>query len=273
MKQIRNACIAFSLCLAAYSCVEPGNVPISHATKESYLQACVDDSRAISALCEGFSYTLEQSIFYNPNRYGKAVTVRESYTGGFYTIYFTFDGMCNDGVVRSGSITAKMDSVPWKTDNKIELKYTNYSTNGATFTGMQYLTITQASYTDTLPLSATFIACTSSVKNASMVETVNNDKHQSMWSGEQEWEWNPKHIFIAGNGKGTTKFGFNYSYLIIDDLLKPLGCKYISEGVEEMVTERDTAIFDFDTFGGEDECDRFVYLTFQGNTTEEKLPY
>lgn len=276
MKQIRTLFIASFLCLGAYSCTETGNTPISFATKESYLQAGVDDSRAISALCEGFSYALEQSVFYNPNSYGEGVSVRSSYSGGLFTIHFTFNGLCNDGVVRSGNITAKMDSVPWKANSKIELKYANYLISGATFTGTQYLTVTQAHYTDTLPLSATSVACASSVNNASMVVVVNNDKYQSTWSSEQEWEWNPKQIFIAGSGEGTTSSGFSYRYSVANDLLKSFNCKYISEGVEEMVSGQDTATIDFDTFEEEDNCDRsayFVYLTFQGNTTEEKLPY
>jgi hypothetical protein len=276
MKQIRTFFIVFFLCFAAYSCVEPKNVPTTPATKESYLQAGADDSRAIGALCEGFSYALEQSVFFSPNRYGQNVTVSKSHSGGLFNISFDFKGMCNDGVVRSGNIMAKIDSIPWKTGSKIEIEYIRYSAGGATFTGRQNLAITRAHYTDTLPPAAAFITCFSSVKNASLVEVINKEEWQSSWSGEQEWEWMPRQIFIDGSGSGTTRHGFSYSYSIVNDMLKPFGCKYISEGVEEMVAGQDTATIDFDTFEDGDTCDRlsyFVYITFRGSKTEEKLPY
>lgn len=274
MKPIRTIFIASALCLAA--CAETGNTDISLVSKELYLQAGVDDSRAIGALCEGFSFVLEQTIASDSSRYAaQGISVDKYYTGEFFVIHFEFSGLCSDGVVRSGNITAKAtkDNLPWQADSRVELKYANYLTNGATFTGTQYLTVTQAYYTDTLPRAATSIACASSVKNASLVEELNKDKYLSLWSSEQAWEWTPRQIFIAGSGGGSTSSGFSYSYLIKKDLLKPSGCKYISEGVEEMLSRQDTATINYDTFGGEDECDRFLFISFQGNTTEERLPY
>lgn len=261
----------FSLCLAAYSCAESVDVPAAPASKESYLQANTDDSRAISALCEGFSYALEQSVFYDPTRYKQGVSVRSTYSGKFpLSVYFEFTGECDDGVVRDGTITAKMDTVPWQVDSKIELTYSNYSANGAKLTGVQNLTVTQISYTD-MPLAVAFVACTSSVKDASLMEVVDKDPWLAKWSGEQVWEWNPtpEQLLITGSGRGTTRLGFSYNCLIVSDVEKYRDCKYLGMGVEQMAAGKDTATLDF----GNDECDRFVSLTFHEETSEVKLPY